>query len=382
VPAPAPAESYKPPAWSESPGTAFFLEVLKNGQIVEKIDVSEKAFYTFGRDKGSVDVGLQHGSISRLHAVLQHGQGDKIFVFDTSTHGTSCNKKRVPRQAYFRVNVGDVLKFGESSRLYIVGGPEDFQPAEYESENLKKLRLKLEARAEKEEGQKKKAPSIEHGYATWGFDEDAEEEEDEEEDEEEEEGGGGEGGGGKGRGRDELPEYLRLQRAKDAGKGLEAHGFGVSINKQEVDEKDKALFEKLEKKVGKMENLQQEKERIFAKEDAQGGLTDGQQQQAQRNEKRLNELQAQIEELEHQIRQREQTRLGTQNAKEMKELGKKKAAAGGGDGGGGGDPRDYGEDDDFYDRTTQVPRLLLEYPFTYPYPLTTSTTVPRRSRPD
>jgi hypothetical protein len=151
--APAPVESYQPPAWSETPWAAgFFLEVLKNGQVVEKIDVSEKAFYTFGRDGGSVDVGLQHGSISRLHAVLQHGQGGTIFVFDTSTHGTTCNKKCMPRQAYFRVSAGDVLQFGQSSRLYVVGR------AEYESEHLRKLRLKLEARVgrQKEEGQEKK----------------------------------------------------------------------------------------------------------------------------------------------------------------------------------------------------------------------------------
>jgi hypothetical protein len=61
---------------------------------------------------------------------------------------TSCTNKTVARtafwisQEYQRLNIGDVLKFGESTRLYIVAGPAEELPEEYDSENLRRLRLK------------------------------------------------------------------------------------------------------------------------------------------------------------------------------------------------------------------------------------------------
>lgn len=39
-------------------------------------------------------------------------------------------------QEFHRLHVGDVLKFGESTRLYALEGPEELRPAEYESDNL------------------------------------------------------------------------------------------------------------------------------------------------------------------------------------------------------------------------------------------------------
>jgi hypothetical protein len=45
-------------------------------------------------------------------------------------------------QEYQKLNIGDVLKFGESTRLYIVAGPAEELPEEYDSENLRRLRLK------------------------------------------------------------------------------------------------------------------------------------------------------------------------------------------------------------------------------------------------
>lgn len=39
-------------------------------------------------------------------------------------------------QEFHRLHVGDVIKFGESTRLYVLEGPEELRPAEYESDNL------------------------------------------------------------------------------------------------------------------------------------------------------------------------------------------------------------------------------------------------------
>lgn len=40
---------YKEPFWSSKPPYPYSLEVLKEGNIIDKINISEKGFYLFGR---------------------------------------------------------------------------------------------------------------------------------------------------------------------------------------------------------------------------------------------------------------------------------------------------------------------------------------------
>ena len=70
----------------------------------------------------------------RHHAVLQFGQPTEnddvefqkdgssgFYLYDLgSTHGTYLNKTPVPSKKYYRVKVGHMMKFGGSSRLYIL----------------------------------------------------------------------------------------------------------------------------------------------------------------------------------------------------------------------------------------------------------------------
>lgn len=61
-----------------------------------------------------------------------------VFKYVQTTPG---NLPRLSRaffgtQEFHRLHVGDVLKFGESTRLYALEGPEELRPAEYESDNL------------------------------------------------------------------------------------------------------------------------------------------------------------------------------------------------------------------------------------------------------
>jgi pSer/pThr/pTyr-binding forkhead associated (FHA) protein len=229
---------YNLPSWSAKPAIPFVLEVLKNGVSVEKVDISGKEFFSFGRQEGTVDVLLAHPSISRQHAVVQHADNG-MFIYDLgSANGTFVNKQRIPKEAYQKLTVGHVIKFGESSRLYVVDGPHGLMPDEYDSARLQKLRDKLKKRTEKAE--KQKDMEKEASYASWGFDEDAQEEEEEEEDKEDErEGvpGDEDEGGGPAMRSAELPEYIRLKNQKDAKKGLEGQGLGSSLDKKEVDDK-------------------------------------------------------------------------------------------------------------------------------------------------
>ena len=91
------------------------------------------------------DVPLEHPSISRYHAVLQYrptgtttvgdqdegGEGRPLsfgtpneagfYVYDLgSTHGSFLNKNKLQPRVYYRVRVGQMVRFGGSSRLFVL----------------------------------------------------------------------------------------------------------------------------------------------------------------------------------------------------------------------------------------------------------------------
>lgn len=143
------AMKYEPPAWAADGRNAFSLtlEVIKSGVVMETVTLPPKgdqSFAVVGRMEPVCDLVLQHPSISRQHAVLQFDATGALFLRDLrSTHGTFINKKRIDASDYVRVHVGDVLVFGESTRLYAVTGDEQLKPAEYESRNLASLRERV-----------------------------------------------------------------------------------------------------------------------------------------------------------------------------------------------------------------------------------------------
>ena len=153
--APLPSLSYNEPRWSATPTQAYFLTVIKNGTMVQEIPISNKPFQVFGR-LPNCDVQLEHPSISRHHAILQYrppqktnGEGaeeeeeeeepsatsttvlsssvsanpteEGYYVYDLgSTHGTFINKTKIQMRCYYRLRVGQMVKFGGSSRLFLL----------------------------------------------------------------------------------------------------------------------------------------------------------------------------------------------------------------------------------------------------------------------
>ena len=146
---------YNEPDWSGAPDEdEYSFEVLKNGQIVDNFPLN-KSFFVFGR-LPSCDVTLEHPSLSRYHAVIQfskalpdHEQGWYIYDLD-STHGTWINKRKLFPNKYYRLKVGYVIKFGGSSRLHILQGPQEDQEEESEMTvtEMKVQREKLKKEAE------------------------------------------------------------------------------------------------------------------------------------------------------------------------------------------------------------------------------------------
>ncbi|KAJ8707644.1 hypothetical protein PYW07_011321 [Mythimna separata] len=189
---------YKEPKWSGiSPdGSEYALEVLKSGMIVDKVDLTNKPFYVFGR-LANCDVVMAHPTISRHHCVLQYKafaeEGEPPcgwYLYDLgSTHGTFLNKEPLKTSHYTRVRVGHQIKFGNSTRTYIMLGP-DFD-CEGESElsvteikrrsqdmKVERDRMIQEAVEQRERDRKEEEKRREEQGIDWGMGEDAEEEPD------------------------------------------------------------------------------------------------------------------------------------------------------------------------------------------------------------
>uniref|UniRef100_A0A1A9W5U4 FHA domain-containing protein n=1 Tax=Glossina brevipalpis TaxID=37001 RepID=A0A1A9W5U4_9MUSC len=185
---------YKIPPWSTkcaSKNCKYSFEILKSGQIIEKIeDLQEKAFWTFGRLSEN-DIEMAHPTISRFHAILQYKPKETTsenlnssdtseeipegwYVYDLdSTHGTFLNKQRIPAKVFIRIRVGHILRLGASTRSYILQGPvEDEEPESDLSVTELKIKRQEELEALALERERKNTEAEERARTdgcSWAF---------------------------------------------------------------------------------------------------------------------------------------------------------------------------------------------------------------------
>ncbi|KAF5896218.1 kanadaptin-like isoform X2, partial [Clarias magur] len=211
-----PPVPYTEPPWAGVPDVPYTFELLKNGSILDTVPLSQQSYFVVGR-LPVCNISLEHPSISRYHAVVQYrgepgdtgavGEELGFYVYDLgSTHGTFVNKNKIPPKTYLRLHVGHVVKFGGSTRLFILQGPESDEEAESEftvtelRERARKQREDLEKRMmgdgsdddddddgddkdkeEKNDEQAAQRKSGEDSGCSWGIGDDAAPEEDENE---------------------------------------------------------------------------------------------------------------------------------------------------------------------------------------------------------
>lgn len=120
---------YNEPVEAKMPQEEWRLYVFKGDTIVgEPYRVHRQTAYLFGRERRVVDIPLDHPSCSSQHAVLQHrltdkGQGPRVrpYLIDLgSTNGTYLNGELVEPKRYVELLEKDVVKFGYSSREYVL----------------------------------------------------------------------------------------------------------------------------------------------------------------------------------------------------------------------------------------------------------------------
>ena len=126
-----PSEGRKPSARDQ-----WRMYVFKGGEIVETIELAEQSCWLFGREAAVVDALIEHSSCSKQHAVIQFRYlekrnefGDRKgrvrpYVLDLeSANGTSVNGDLIPEAKYVELRDKDVVKFGHSSREYVLQLP-------------------------------------------------------------------------------------------------------------------------------------------------------------------------------------------------------------------------------------------------------------------
>ncbi|EJF63437.1 SMAD/FHA domain-containing protein [Dichomitus squalens LYAD-421 SS1] len=124
---------YHEPPEARKPAVGWRLYVFKGKEQVDLLHIHRQSAYLIGRDKAIVDIPIDHPSCSKQHAVIQYRQvqeknefGEvkpaiKPFIIDLeSTNGTIVNDSPIPTSRYFELVLGDVIKFGESAREYVL----------------------------------------------------------------------------------------------------------------------------------------------------------------------------------------------------------------------------------------------------------------------
>ncbi|KAK9833306.1 hypothetical protein WJX81_005069 [Elliptochloris bilobata] len=314
------ASTYSEPEWSGAPqGVEYALEVMKGGQILERRDVHAKASYSFGRSP-ACDFPMEHPTISRMHAVLQfRGADGAAFVYDAgSVHGTFLNKRRIKARVHAPLSVGDLLKFGGSSRMYLFCGPAELMPEEGLTRKQKQQLAAMEAKEARREREAQVAKAqMDSALArgvSWGFGEDAVVE----------------------------PEDVDAASKVDWRAYSDTHG---------LTDKQQKLATKVRKRELRISNLQTEMERIKAKQGKMDELSAGQASTLARNEAAIDKATEELEELEEALCESIAESIRGRRAAAEKQPGAKKKKRRRVDPEEEAAERASSGDDEFYDRT-------------------------------
>ncbi|OUS42786.1 putative adaptor protein kanadaptin [Ostreococcus tauri] len=290
--APPLGKTYDEPSWGGTPSTEFFLDCLKGGTMLERAALGARAdgtrgsWVSFGRHP-SCDVVVEHPSTSRLHCVIQFKKDTtEVYVYDCgSAHGTFVNKRRVKPNVHAPVRVGDHIKLGESSRVYILDGDASLMPEEGLSAAEMKALAALERAAEEETKRElaklkaereaaRAAEAAAKAGSSWGM-------------------------------MDADEEITERQRAFEE---LDWRLYDGKLSDRQSKQRDNIY-----RKEEKISSMRTEIDRIRAKETQQeGGLSAGQIQRASQLECAIEQLQEEIEDADEALNESLRVSLGLQ----------------------------------------------------------------------
>ncbi|NXN99052.1 SNIP1 protein, partial [Rhinopomastus cyanomelas] len=124
---------YSEPPEARIPKKRWRLYPFKNDEFLPVMYIHRQSAYLLGRHRRIADIPIDHPSCSKQHAVLQYrlveytradgtvGRRVRPYIIDLgSGNGTFLNNQRIEPQRYYELKEKDVLKFGFSSREYVL----------------------------------------------------------------------------------------------------------------------------------------------------------------------------------------------------------------------------------------------------------------------
>lgn len=124
---------YNEPAEARKPKRRWRLYGFKGEESLPMLPLHRQSAFLFGRDRRVADIPVDHPSCSKQHAVLQYrlkehtradgslGRSVRPYIIDLgSANGTFVNNERIDAQRYVELFERDLIKFGYSSREYVL----------------------------------------------------------------------------------------------------------------------------------------------------------------------------------------------------------------------------------------------------------------------
>ncbi|KAB0801748.1 hypothetical protein PPYR_03934 [Photinus pyralis] len=124
---------YSEPPEARKPKRRWRLYPFKGDKALQTLYIHRESAYLIGRDRKVVDLPVDHPSCSKQHAALQYrlvtftredgttGKRVRPYLIDLeSANGTFINNKKIEAKKYVELLERDVIKFGFSSREYVL----------------------------------------------------------------------------------------------------------------------------------------------------------------------------------------------------------------------------------------------------------------------
>lgn len=125
--------NYSEPAEARKPKRRWRLYPFKGEQSLQTFFIHRQSCFLIGRDRKICDIPIDHPSCSKQHAVLQYrlvpyekedgttSKRVRPYILDmSSANGTFVNNKKIDSKKYVELLEKDVIKFGFSSREYVL----------------------------------------------------------------------------------------------------------------------------------------------------------------------------------------------------------------------------------------------------------------------